>query len=94
MHDGETALNPQERTLEEAVGEPGEEYGGKGDDDVYECSGEAVRQVDFHAAVGSRQEKYQQRMDDIDAVGYLSNEVAHFVLQVDDGVVKLAHDAY
>lgn len=87
MDNSETALDPQERTLEEVVGEPSEEYGGKGYDNVYEYSGDAVRQVDSHAAVESRQEEYQQRMDDIDAVGYLSNEIAHFVFQIDDGVV-------
>lgn len=32
-------------------------------------------------------------MDDIDTVGYLSNEIAHFVFHIDDGVVQLTHDA-
>ena len=87
LYDGKPILQPQERAFEELVGQPGDKHRCGGDDDVYQYCGSGFRQLYAGVAIERGETEYQQRMDDIDAVGYLSNEIAHFVFQIDDGVV-------
>ena len=93
MYDSEAVLQPQERALVETVGQPGDEDGCERDEDIDEDDSQAIGQGKTPTAEESRQKEYQQRMDNIDAIGYFAHEVTKSVLKVYNGTIKLIHDA-
>ena len=93
MDDGKTVLHPQEGTFKEPVRQPGCKYCGYCDDAINQYGADSLGELDAGVAIEGGKAEYQQRMDDIDTVGYLAHEVTHTILKVDYGVVKLTGNA-
>ena len=93
MYDSKAILQSQQRAFIEMVGQPGNEDGRERDEDIDEDDSQTIDQWNVPTAEESRQKEYQQRMNNIDSIGYLAHESTKSVFNVYDRAIKLIHDA-